>query len=126
MPTFTTSKPEQSGARVILKPGKCNYEVIDATEKAKNGNDIIELKLRVTDADNKEATVFDNLIFTQKAEWKINQFLKSIGLHAGEGKTVEVTTDQVIGYTGTCIVKTGVWNDKSRNEIDSYTWEEEF
>jgi hypothetical protein len=105
----------------ILKPGEYPFEIVNAEEaRSKNGNDMIELTLRIG-----ESKVYDNLVFTDRAFWKIDQFLRSIAQHPGEGKSFDVLADDLVGHKGMCKVgmgKTAKGNE--RNEIDAYTWEE--
>lgn len=124
MATYTSAAPKQGGAKVILEKGEYPFEVVDATESVSaNGNDKIELKLRV----NGEANVYDNLVFTEKAFWKIDQFLRSVDAHPGEGNTVDVTADECIGHKGVCFITVGK-NDKGepRNEVGGYVWDDQF
>lgn len=125
MPTFKTDEPKQGGARVILKPGEYGFTVVDATEKVakSTGNPMIELKLRVND----EAVVYDNLVFTPKAFWKIDQFLKSVKAHPGPGHESNIEADDCLGLEGTCNIKTEKdQGGNDRNVVDAYTWEEDF
>lgn len=122
MPSYTTGKPTPGGGGVILTPGEYPFEVIDANEKtSKAGNEMIELQLRVDD----RARVYDNLVFTEGAWWKINQFLESIGEHPGEGKQIDVDVDTLIGMTGRCRIRTGkTMGGNDKNEIEEYIFEE--
>lgn len=126
MPSFTTSEPKQSGQSVLLDPGEYSFEVLDAVEKrSKNGNDMIELKIKVNDT---TTVVYDNLVFTERAGWKIDQFLKSVGAHPGEGRVLEVEADNCLGQKGTCTVATEEYDGQNgkvkRNIVTGYTWEE--
>lgn len=121
MATFTTGTPSQGASGPILPAGEYPFEVVNAKEaRSKNGNDMIELKLDINGS-----KIYDNLVFTDKAFWKIDQFLKAVGAHPGEGKDITVEADDLIGHKGTCKLRVGK-TDKGneRNEVESYTWEE--
>lgn len=122
MPAFQTSQPQPGNGGVILKPGDYPFVVVDAREKTSktSGNAMIQLKLRVA-----EATILDYLVFTDSAAWKVDQFLRSIGCHPGEGRTVDVITEDLVGQRGMLKVRTGHDDRGDRSEVDSYTWKEE-
>jgi hypothetical protein len=126
MPTYTTGKPEQGGGSQPLLPvgEELPFSVIDAKETtSKAGNSMIELKMRVND----EATVYDNLVFTEKAFWKVDQFLRAVGAHPGEGKDIGMTAEECIGMKGTLKIKHGkTLGGNPKNEVDAYTWKEDF
>jgi hypothetical protein len=122
MPIITTNKGD-APKRIILKPGEHNFEVVDANEKkSEAGNDYIELKLRVGE---EQASVYDNLVFTDAAMWKVSQFLYATGLAKSEGESINLVEEDCLGLTGRCLIKTGKdKNKQDRNEIDSYLFEE--
>jgi hypothetical protein len=125
MPSYTTGKPQQGGAQPLLPVGEeLTFRVIDAKEtRSQAGNSMIELKLRVND----EATVYDNLVFTEKAFWKVDQFLRAVGSHPGEGKDIEMTAEECIDMKGTLKIKHGkTLGGNPKNEVDAYTWKEDF
>lgn len=109
------------GSNAVLPAGDYQFEVVNAEEKrSKAGNDMIELTLSI-----EGSKVYDNLVFTEKAFWKVDQFLKSVGAHPGEGKSIDVEADDCVGQRGTVTLRVGK-SDKGndRNEVDCYTWEE--
>lgn len=125
MPTYKAGNPE-SKASTLLEAGEYPFEVADAKEKtAKSGNAMIELRLKV--GDDHPATVFDNLVFTPNAFWKIDQFLKAIGKHPGEGEDIDVEPFDLIGEKGTCKIKVGKnQSGDPKNEIEAYLFAEPF
>jgi hypothetical protein len=129
MPTYKQSNSEPSAPIETLAPGRYGFEVIAADEVvAKSGNEMIKLNLKVASKPNR---VWDNLVFTEKAFWKIDQFLVGTGANLSEGAEVEVTADGCLGLTG--IVELGVEpgmganSDREFNNVvkyihpDSYT-----
>lgn len=123
MPSFTTGQPQQGGT-IILAPGEYPFEVTNCEAKtSKAGNPMFELKLRVGD----KASVYDNLVFTQAAFWKIDQFLRAVGAHPGEGQSIDLEADDCIGHKGRVKIRTGkTASGNDRNEVESYTWEDTF
>jgi Protein of unknown function (DUF669) len=122
---FKTSEPRPGGAFTLLEPGEYNFQVLDASEThSQAGNDMIELKLDVISKDKKSSsTVYDNLVFTEKAAWKINAFLKSCGMHPGEGREITIVPDEFIGWEGECRIANEADNKGvMRNKVQGYTW----
>ncbi|MDO4221820.1 MAG: DUF669 domain-containing protein [Akkermansia sp.] len=127
MITYTATSDGTGGGNTHLKPGYYPCRVQDAEEKrSTSGNDMIALKLQVGDAINGIETVYDNLVFTDKAFWKIDQFRHAIGEHVEAGQKAIVNTPQLIQRK--CWVKTveedyqdkktGEWKVKSK--VDRY------
>ena len=70
MPTYTSSEP--TSRPDYIEPGDYTVEVLNAEESvSKQQNDMIELKLRVEPSG---AILFDSLVFTPNAFWKIDAF----------------------------------------------------
>lgn len=125
--THGAQEPKEQEYKV-LEPGEYPFEVVDATEgktandgpKLKAGTPKIELKLRVND----EATVYDNLFFSTNTNWKVDAFLKCIGIHPGEGNEIEVDAFDLIGAKGLVKIKKGKTQaGNPRNEVDAFVWE---
>ena len=62
--------------RIVREAGEYSFTVVDWTRKVakSSGNEMIELQLEI-DGGGK---AFENLVFTKKAHWKLDQFLNSI------------------------------------------------
>ena len=112
----------------LLPKGNYPFEVLDAKEKAldkdgaklKKGTQFIELKIKVND----EVTIFDNLFFDASTFWKIDAFLKSIGMHTGDGEVITIDCFDLCGEKGFADLKVGKnGRGEDRNEIGGYTWE---
>ncbi len=112
----------------VLPAGEYAFRVLDAEEKrSSNGNDMIALKLDVYDDKGKQAVVYDNLVFNEKAQWKVDHFLKSCGMLPEEGSEVNLSANEFIGYEGKVKLRVGKNNkDQDRNEVDAYLWDEPF
>ena len=73
---------ENSGGGFLCAPGDYPFEVHEAREaKSKAGNDMIEVDLTVFDGDRK-IFVYDYLVGTKKAAWKLRHFCAAVGLIA--------------------------------------------
>lgn len=99
-----------------LPAGKYKFKVIDAEEKkSKNsGNQMLEVVLRVNGDDGPK--VWDYLVFTEKALWKVDQFFASIGTHPGEGKDMAFEATDVIGEGGE--VELAIEKDDKGREVN--------
>jgi len=77
-----TPKTEQEMQEIGLFPeGVYNFEVIEAKDRiSKNGNDMIELKLCITDSRGSERFVFDYLL--EQMHFKLYHFAEAAGLLA--------------------------------------------
>lgn len=78
---------QDRGGFQLLEPGNYIAIVAEAREGTSNaGNPKIDLKLDVSGV-----TVFDQLVFTENAGWKIDTFLKACGLAPEKGAFLDVT-----------------------------------
>ncbi len=122
MPSITVTKSEDLGPIENLKPGRYAFEVIESSETmSQAGNEMIKLNLKIGGKPNR---VWDNLVFTEKAFWKVTQFLEAIGENLEDGDDVEVTADGVLGRVGivdlTIEPGTGAASDREFNRAGRY------
>ena len=128
MATYTSGTPTTHIGPV--KDGDYRIAVIGAEEKtAKSGNSMIELKHEIIGPVGGEdypeegrPKVYDNLVFTPNAFWKIDQFRAAIGEDVTEGQEVDIDADALVGATLTAHITLGK-NEKTgkdRNEIGAY------
>ena len=125
MPTYTAGNPEEKSRASHVEAGEYNLIIANAEEAlSSNSNEMIKIKLRVTQPhfDGDEGpVVFDNLVFTERAFWKIDQFLKAIGEHPGEGREVSVDPDDLIGKMCKAKLSVGQTSQgKPCNDLDHY------
>lgn len=101
---------------------KCGFIVEDATEKeSQAGNDMIELQLRIlVNGSDKGPLVYDNLVFTEKAYWKIDAFRECTGEKLAPGQPVVFNADDCIDRRGHVALKIEVYEGRSRNKVDYY------
>ena len=105
MPSYTQSEPK-SGNAFFVEPGTYQVEVTKATEKvSQNGDPMISMTCEIRLANGAVGpTVWDNLVFTKKAAWKIDQFLASIGRAVVPGEEVIVEADDIVGMSGVAVI----------------------
>jgi hypothetical protein len=115
MPSYTASEPAERPDHV--PPGDYAVEVIDAVETvSKNGHDMIELKLRT----GKGSILYDFLVFTPSAFWKIDAFRAATGEAIEPGEEIEITADNLIGRTATARLVAEEYNGRTRNKVAAW------
>lgn len=105
MPTYKSSELKQAGL-YFVEPGIYKMEVVNATDKtSQNGNAMIKLVCKILLPDGSAGPeVWDHLVFTAKAAWKIDQFLASIGRATVPGEDVEVYAIDLIEAVGVALI----------------------
>ena len=105
MPTYKSSELKQAGL-YFVEPGVYKMEVASAADKtSQNGNAMIKLVCKILMPDGSAGPeVWDHLVFTAKAAWKIDQFLASIGRATIPGEDVDVDAIDLIGATGVALI----------------------
>ncbi len=116
MPTYTASEP--SNRPDAVDPGEYQLEIVNAEESVSQaGNDMIELKLRVEPAG---AILYDNLVFTPRAFWKIDSFRSAIGDTVTPGEEVDVIADELIGRRGRARLSVEEFGGRKRNRVAAW------
>lgn len=78
------------------------------------------LRFSVKNVDNgKEGTVFDHLFLNSKAEWKLSQFFKSIGMKK-TGEKIHMPWNDVEGAEGKMKISIQEYNGKKNNQVEEY------
>lgn len=105
MPTYKSSELKQAGL-YFVEPGVYKMEVASAIDKtSQNGNAMIKLVCKIQMPDGSAGPeVWDHLVFTAKAAWKIDQFLASIGRATVPGEDVDVDAIDLIGAVGVALI----------------------
>jgi hypothetical protein len=82
---------------------------------------MIELFLRImTNGVEKGPLVIDNLVFTEKAFWKIDQFREATGETLVPGQQVIFNADDAIDRKGHVILTIDTYQGRSRNKVAEY------
>ena len=113
----------QSANQEILPDGsEWGFVCENAREKeSSNGNSMIELAHRIIGPDGeKKGLVYDNLVFTERAFWKIDSFRECIGEKLIPGQQVILDADDCIDRTGRLVVMVDVYQGRSKNKVDCY------
>lgn len=127
---YTFDEPEEKGPVNVLPKGEYEFEVVDVYEweESSKGNDMLPIKLKIDGGKHGAGQTYENLVFTDSAKWKIDQFLKSIfGGKMKPGRSVDFETakDWMIGKRGRCRVRVSKVKGKNyeRNEVDAFLYE---
>ena len=101
--------------------GEYNFMVMSADKTfSSNGNPMIKVRLDLQGADG---SVFDNLVLTDKAMFKVVTFLETIGLKKpGEELSLSIgeAVDKCVGLEGFCKIKHETYNGKVGAKVDKY------
>jgi hypothetical protein len=81
---------------------------------------MIELQLRIMNGSRKGPLVYDNLVFTEKAFWKIDQFRECTGEKLVPGQPVVFNADDCIDRRGRLVVMIDTYQGRSKNKVDHY------
>ena len=94
------------------------------------GNEMLTLIIDVTkskEGKGSRGRIYDRLVFSEAALWKVEQFIEcfgaSAGLSTGVGQEVDIsegTMPTFLNARGGVSVVTGSWDGKDRSEIDSF------
>jgi len=123
MPINYTAGAPRTNNYPILPAGEYPFRVLDASEAlSKSGNKMIKLKIAAGDGKTADIVLFDYLVFTESSVWKVDAFLKSCGMHPGEGKEATIKADEFIGWEGRVKVVVEDYNGDKQNKVASYTW----
>lgn len=102
----------------LLPDGIYPFEAVAASEKtSQNGNVKIELTLEVGPDKMK---VYDNLVFTKAAGWRIDAFRLATGDIIKGNTEVTVEAEDCIGRKGMCSIVTETYGGRTRNKVDAY------
>ena len=79
--TPISAKEADAQGSSILPPGDYDFKVYEASDDvSSSGNEQIKLTLHVFNPAGAHRTVFDYLVNTQKAAWKLRHFAEATGL----------------------------------------------
>lgn len=121
MPTYQANQPTDGFA--LFDEGAYKVTVEDAKDDiaASSGAELIKLTLAV---EGQKSKLFDRLVFTDKAFWKIDQVRGALGFSELEGN-VSVSADDFIGETGWVYVIHGEHKGKPTLEIDRWIYKQD-
>ena len=115
MPSYKASTPTERPDHV--EPGDYEVEIVDAVETtSKNGHEMIELKLKTSEG----SYLYDFLVFIPSAFWKIDAFRAATGEAVTPDEDVELTSDDLIGRTGSARLAVEEYNGRKRNKVAAW------
>jgi hypothetical protein len=96
--------------------GQYEVHVINATSRiSRNGNEMVVLKLSV---DAGRGTIFDHLVFTEEADWRIASFLTAVGIELGQGDDIDPAL--FVGRRARALVKVDTFDGRLQNKIEKW------
>lgn len=99
---FQPQSEEDIAESNLISPGDYPFEVTKATDKtSKNGNDMVELQINVTDNEDRTRGVFDYLVSIESMAYKIRHFAEAVGM-LGNYEQGEMKADDMVGCAGKC------------------------
>ena len=115
MPHYNASIPAERPDHV--EAGDHEVEVVDATDATSRSNhEMIELKLRTSEG----SYLYDFLVFTPSAFWKIDAFRAATGETVIPEQDVEIDADDLVGRTGLARLVVEEYNGRKRNKVAAW------
>ena len=130
MPTYKASEPKKTEI-YFVKPDVYEVEIRKAIEKVsqRSGNTMIKLTCTILMPDGGDGPeVWEHLVFTEKAAWKIDQVLAAVEIAVIAGDDIDVQPEDLIGKKGVCLIgeEAGSENPEHRfNKIERWFFGDE-
>jgi len=117
---------------VVFPKGVYKFRILEINEiklSRENSSPMLPVKLECERANGETTTVFDNILLTDAAKWKLNAFLKCLGKDAMKsGKELSLEDPHVISWmkrqTGNVRLKVErpPGKDYDRNTVENYIY----
>jgi hypothetical protein len=112
-----------TGSNEVL-PDNSEWDFVceNATEKeSSNGNPMIELELRILGPNGeKKGLVFDHLVFTEKAFFKIDDYRQAVGEKLIPDQQIIYNADDAIDGRGRLVLMIDEYGGRRRNKVSYY------
>jgi hypothetical protein len=96
--------------------GEYEVTVVNATSQiSRNGNEMVVLKLSV---EGGRGTIFDHLVFTEEADWRIASFLTAVGIELGQGDAIDPAL--FVDRRARALVKVEPFDGRFQNKIEKW------
>ena len=119
MPLYTSNTT--TGASDVLPEGDYDFIVDDSEEKTSSaGNPMIEVQLLVRNESGQRAKVWDYLVFSDGATWKIDHFRAATGDTIISGQEVNFSAKDCLRRKGRCTLEVDTWKNKPKNKVVDY------
>lgn len=123
MPSFVPKTDSELAAERLLPKGEYDFDIIKAENKTSktSGAPMIVLTVGVYPGDSdRQQWVTDNLVFVEKAMFKVSQFAKAVGLEAAY-RAGNIDAQDCVGRAGRCKVDIEPEGEyPAKNKITSY------
>ena len=107
-------KPQEEQAPQTKEPGEYDFTVVESYEDtSKLGNPLIRLSIQIDDG----PTIKDNLVFTEKAFWKIDAFRRAVGDEPKVGQEEDIEPGSFVGKRGRAMFEHEWSEAKNRNYL---------
>ncbi len=124
---FTPKTEAQVSSGALFPKGNYDFEVVEAkdTISKSSSNNMLALQLLIYDQQGHSKRVFDYLLDTENAAYKLRHFAEAVGLLAAYA-TGDIKAEDCMGRTGRC--KVAISKDKTeeypdKNTITDYIYE---
>lgn len=131
---FTYDEPEEGGNYAVLPKGEYSFHIVEINSmtQSRNHNPMLPIKLEFLGPQGTKTQVYENLVFTEAAAWKVKQFLKCVGGNNLEpGRRIDFEDPQFIAWlakrTGKAKLKIGHYTkdgkEYEKNEVEAFTYD---
>lgn len=111
---------EFTSGNFLLTPGDCRFIINNAElVKSKSGNEMIKLELNVCDRNDRKSIVFDYLLNTESAKWKLIMFAKCVKVEHQLLQGI-LKPDALIGKKASLVIKHEEYNGEKQNRVARY------
>ncbi len=119
-PKYVYNDEDNKPDSLYIAAGVYTATIIEAEEcLSQNGNNQIKLKWEV---DFPRWRITDRLVFVKQCQWRIDTFLKAVGMAPEKGKEVDITAEGLLGARAyvQVVVDPPDENKKIWNSISKY------
>jgi hypothetical protein len=84
----------------------------------RKGDQMITAVYEITDGQHKGKKLWDRIVLTKAAEWKLDQFLQALGIASSRKRKGVLDLEEIVGERITVKVKQGEYNGNPTAEVD--------
>lgn len=109
------------GAFVPPQPGVYPAVISEIEQtKSKAGNPMLKVTSKVTGKKYNGALLFDYIVLTESAQWKLDQFLQALGVTSSKKRKGSIDLDELVGESFKVRVKGETYNDEYQARVGAY------